>query len=125
MIHKMWSAFFLLFMVGLTVTLSTAFMTFAFIVGTPMAANGSVYWFNVWIAFDKLCNAALKGDHDETISSRLGKSTIYEHDPVFFTVKIDRVVAWMLDQVDPGHCESAIDWRYGEALIETPYREAA
>ena len=107
-------------MVGLTATMSTAFMTFAFIIGTPMAVSGSDYWFQVWIGFDKLVNAALNGDHRETISSRLGKSTVYDHDPVFNHIRIDRVVAWMLDQVDPGHCESSIDWRYGEGMIEEP-----
>lgn len=125
MLHKIYAGIFLLVSVGLTATMSTAFMTFAFIVGTPMALTGSKYWFHVWLGFDKLCNAALGGDHHETISSRLGKSTVYGHDPVFGHTRADHMVAWLLDQVDPGHCETSIDWRHGEGMIDDTVRIAA
>lgn len=69
-----------------------------------------VYGYHVWIAFDKFWNAVLGGDHRETISSRLGKTLYHGHDPVFGLRIIDRFVAFLLDQVDPGHCRKSIDW---------------
>lgn len=61
MFHKIYSGLFLLICVFLVASLSTAYMTFAFLIGTPMAIAGSNYWLQVWIGFDKLCNAALGG----------------------------------------------------------------
>lgn len=121
MFHKLYSAVFLLFMVALVATMSTAYMTFAFFVGTPLAVAGSKYWFEVWIGFDKLCNAALGGDHKETISSRLGKTVYYNHPPVFFTRKIDKTICWMLGQVDTDHCKYSIQKNVGRTI--TPYNK--
>lgn len=120
LLHKVYSGAFLLIAVFLVASLSTAYMTFAFLVGTPLAIAGSNYWFEVWIGFDKLCNAALGGDHKETISSRLGKSTEYGLPPVFLHIVIDNAIAWMLDQVDPNHCKDSIDWRYGDRFPARP-----
>ena len=112
--HKAWSAFVLIGAVLLTASVTSFYMlAFAFPIGAPMALRGSDYWFHVWIGFDKLCNAALGGDHDETISSRLGKSTIWGHAPVFYSLKIDKLVAWMLHQIDTDHCKKSVDWRVG------------
>ena len=112
--HKAWSAFVLIGAVLLTASVTSTYMLFiAFPVGAPMALRVSDYWFHVWIGFDKLCNAALGGDHDETISSRLGKSTIWGHAPVFGSLKIDKLVAWMLHQIDTDHCKKSVDWKVG------------
>jgi len=114
-IHLLWSAFVLVTAVLIVASATSLFMMgLAFPVGVPMAVAGSSYWFNVWLGFDKLCNAALGGDHKETVSSRLGKSVIWRYSPVFFNRKIDKTVSWMLSQVDPNHCEKSIDWNVGE-----------
>ena len=73
-----------------------------------------VYGYHVWIAFDKFWNAALDGDHRETISSRLGKSVHYGLSPVFLFRWADKVVAYLLDQVDTDHCRKSIEWHVGE-----------
>jgi len=114
-IHLLWAAFILVSAVLIVAAVTSFYMLcLAFPVGVPLAVAGSRYWFNVWIGFDKLCNAALGGDHKETISSRLGKSVIWRYSPVFFNRKIDKTVSWMLSQVDKNHCEKSIDWSVGE-----------
>lgn len=118
MFHKLYAAIFLLLSIFLVASLSTAYMTFAFLVGAPLAVAGSDYWFEVWIGFDKLCNAALGGDHKETISSRLGKSVYHKHPPVFLHRYIDKGVAWMLDQVDPNHCFDSIQRYAGRGVMD-------
>lgn len=71
------------------------------------------YGFQVWIAFDKYGNAWLGGSHKETISSRLGKSLYYGHDPVFGFRVLDKFISIMLSAVDPDHCRKSVDWRVG------------
>ena len=71
------------------------------------------YGFQVWIAFDKYGNAWLGGSHKETISSRLGKSLYYDHDPVFGFRVLDKFISFMLSAVDPDHCRKSIDWTVG------------
>ena len=67
------------------------------------------YGFEIWIAFDKLWNAVLLGDGEETISSRLGKSIYYNHGSVFGWKWADKLVSGWLDLVDENHCLKAID----------------
>lgn len=83
-------------------------------VGSIMAIKGSEYWNQVWIGFDKFANSIIGGSHEETISSRLGKSTAYGLNPVFFNIWIDGLISWWLHQVDKDHVEKYIDWSVGE-----------
>lgn len=77
-----------------------------------------VYGYHVWIAFDKFWNAVLGGDHRETISSRLGKSIHFGLPPVFWFLWADKVVAFLLDQVDHDHCRKSVDWGVGKGKHE-------
>lgn len=64
---------------------------------------------NVLIGFDQLGNAVWGGDPDETISSRLGKmerAGRLRWGP--------RVLARMLNRIDPGHCQDAIEHYEGK-----------
>ena len=81
---------------------------------THGALQGSRYWHGVWIAFDKLWNAILDGDPEETLSSHLGKSTIYGYEVVLWNRWADHTPAWLLHQIDKHHCEKSIDWKVGE-----------
>tara|TARA_R110000851_G_scaffold315131_1_gene477403 strand:+ start:1142 stop:1543 length:402 start_codon:yes stop_codon:yes gene_type:complete len=113
--HKLWAAFILILAVLITASFTSAFMLLvAFPFGVPLAANGSAYWFNLWLMFDKFMNAMIGGYRDETVSSALGKSVIFRCEPVFFNRRIDVTVSWLLHQVDPSHCRKAIDWEVGE-----------
>lgn len=114
-LRTIWAAVVLLIGVLLAASFVSTFMLFiAFPWGAIAAVLGSEYWFNVWVGFDKFCNALLGGDHRETISSRLGKSTIFDHNPVFGFLWIDELVSWWLHQVDNNHVAKSIDWDVGE-----------
>ena len=116
-LRTIWAGFCLLVGVLLFASVMSAFMLFiAFPVGAVLAVMGSKYWHNVWIGFDKLANAILGGSHRETISSRLGKSTIHGFDPVFGHAWIDGLVSWWLHQVDNNHVEKSIEWTVGDRL---------
>jgi hypothetical protein len=113
-LRTLWAAFWLVFAILLTASITSVFMLFvAFPIGAPMAIFGSIYWHHVWVGFDKLVNAFLFGDHEETLSSRLGKSTIHGHSPVFGHIWIDSLVSWWLHQVDHNHVSKSIDWSVG------------
>lgn len=92
----------------------TYLLTAGIFPGVPMALQGSRYWHGVWIAFDKLWNAILDGDPEETLSSHLGKSTIYGYEVVLWNRWADHTLAWLLHQIDKHHCEKSIDWKVGE-----------
>lgn len=119
---KIYSSLFLLIGV-LFAILATGFFMFVIALpyGSVMASRGSDYWGHVWIAFDKLWNAILRGDHRETISSRLGKSVYFNHPPVFVYRKTDKKFSWWLSQVDKDHCKKSIDWKVGIRVKE--YRD--
>lgn len=88
-------------------------MTFGVVVGVPKALKGSRYWQVAWKAYDKWANAMFEGDPNETISSRLGKTKVYDCKPVFKYKKIDLLVAWWLHQIDHNHVEESIDLSHG------------
>jgi len=88
------------------------FIAFPWGAGIAVATH-SPYWIHVWIGFDKFCNAILGGDHRETVSSRLGKSTIHGHPYVFGSYWADGLVSWWLHQVDHDHVNKSIDWNVG------------
>lgn len=94
---------------------SSVFMLVALVIGVPLAARGSDYWLEVWLAFDKLVNAALGHDHRETLSGRLGKSVYHNHPPVFFYYDIDFLIVLLLEQFEHNHCLDSIDWMVGRS----------
>ena len=61
------------------------------------------YLLEVLISVDQLLNAVLGGYADETISSRCGKRVLEKN------CKICGVMCWLLDKIDPRHCEDAIE----------------
>lgn len=85
----------------------------------PSSAIGQ-YGYQLWVGFDKFGNAGRGGSHKETISSCLGKSLHYDHDPVFWFKQIDRLIAFFLDTVDKNHCYNSIDWRVGSQKNQPP-----
>lgn len=64
------------------------------LVGTPRAVQPL-------IGFDQLLSSMTGGDPDETVSSRLGKSRS--------RCVLCALACWLLDALDPGHCERAIE----------------
>jgi hypothetical protein len=63
------------------------------------------YWFRIAIALDQLLNTVLCGCPDETISSRCGKLQINS--------KLCKVLCFLLDKLDPGHCTKSIEKNEG------------
>jgi hypothetical protein len=61
------------------------------------------YILEVLIAIDQGINAILGGYADETISSRCGKRIKDKNCRICFCL------CWLLDKVDPRHCEDAIE----------------
>lgn len=115
MLKVLWSALCLL--VGVVLTLlfiGTFLFSLGIPYGLPAMVKGSDYWYQVWIAYDKLWSAIFNGKHEETISSRLGKSVYHDLKPVFFTRRADKVVVFWLRQVDTDHCKKSIDWTVGQ-----------
>jgi len=112
--RRIWSVLVLGSGVLLLISITSALMG-AFVVPTIFSigtGNSGGYVKDIWLVFDKLWNAILLGDRDETFSSRLGK--IYYHGaptkmPSWF---VHRLV-WMLDKVDDNHCKKSIDWNHG------------
>lgn len=52
------------------------------------------------VSADQLANAAFNGHEDETISSRAGRHKDNE--------KWACMLCWLLDHIDPNHCEKSI-----------------
>jgi len=65
------------------------------------------YALNVLVAYDQLGNAVFGGDPQETISSRIGKSSKKGN-------RFARVCSWYLSIPDPGHTEDAINTKEGK-----------
>lgn len=59
------------------------------------------YSFRLMISVDQLMNTALNGSEDETISSRAAKRRS--------TKLWAKALCWLLNKLDPGHCEKAIE----------------
>jgi hypothetical protein len=59
------------------------------------------YLFNVLVGLDQLVNALLAGDPDMTLSGRMGRA-VAEGRCIGC-----RLVCWLLDKVDKGHCARA------------------
>lgn len=118
-LHFAYEALLLIMGILIAASLTTMYMT---TVGLVIAISAithpgrgmGYYGLEVWLGFDKLWNAILGGTHEETVSSRLGKSTLHGHDPVFGFLIIDKTIAHMLDTIDPDHCKKSIDWYVGK-----------
>jgi len=63
------------------------------------------YGKNVALAFDQLGAALLGINHDETISSHLGKAARGDYEMPWW----GKPVYHMLEKIQPGHCEAAIE----------------
>ena len=59
------------------------------------------YLFNALVSLDQLANTLTGGDPDETISSRCGK--------LREKCKFCRLLCGVLDWIDPGHTDRAIE----------------
>lgn len=70
--------------------------------------KGSKLWFyclNVCIAFDQDVNAALGGDHDETISARAGQA---RRRGSKFGTYLANFIDFIFKPLEKNHCENAI-----------------
>jgi len=112
--RRLWSALILGIGVLFLAAVTGAFMTI-FVAPTVIAIavnRHGTYIKDVWLVFDVLWNVIFMGDRWETFSSRLGK--IYYHDaPTKMPSWIVHRLVWMLDKIDPNHCEKSIDWNHG------------
>jgi hypothetical protein len=61
------------------------------------------------ISLDQTLNTIFGGDEDETISSRAGKAR-HRNQFAYW-------LCWLLDKIDPNHCEDAIEADEGEPLM--------
>lgn len=70
------------------------------------------YFLNVFIAGDQALGALVGYDPDETVSSHLGK---LEHmGGIPRNRPIARGLAWILEKIDKGHCQRAIEGDEGK-----------
>lgn len=67
-----------------------------------LLAVSPVHAWRLAVAIDQAVNAAVKGDEDETLSSRAGKGARKG-------VRHWCLLCRALDLLDPGHCERAIE----------------
>lgn len=75
-----------------------------------MSSKIKKWFWNVFIGLDQLANAILGGDPDETISSRLGKYVARNAE----TNNLAWLICWVLDKIDPGHCQRSIEQDEGK-----------
>lgn len=71
------------------------------------------YIYNLLLSLDQLGNSIIAGDHDETISSQLGKLMVenkLEGKP------IAAALAAILNAIDNNHCLDAIEWDEGKTF---------
>jgi hypothetical protein len=80
---------------------------------TPKDFKIYKYFKNVCIGYDQLFNAILLGDPDETISSRAHKGKIRGSKGWGFLADI-------LNYIDPGHTEDAVEWDEGTSKTDVP-----
>jgi hypothetical protein len=64
---------------------------------------------NILLAIDQMANAVIRGDPDETISSRAGKSARQGK-------RWACILCRLLDRIDPDHCEKAIEADRGKRV---------
>ena len=114
LVRRLWSAIVLGSGVVFLASVTGLFMT-AFIpptIGALLIGRAGGYVKDVWLVFDVLWNVVFMGDRWETFSSRLGK--IYHHGaPSKMPHWLVHRLVWMLDKIDPDHCENSVDWNHG------------
>jgi hypothetical protein len=66
-----------------------------------MLTKLKLWFWNILVAFDQLCNAILGGDPAETLSSRMGKKNKSNCPLCFWICKF-------LDVLQRNHCENSI-----------------
>jgi hypothetical protein len=116
---KIFSGIVLMLLIALSlliVPVSAPFVGIGLVILAAIPATRSFAFnkaYHLWIAYDRYCNAYLFHDSRETISSRLGKSIYHDHPPVFNFLIIDKAVAWLLNNVDRGHCKKSINFTVG------------
>ena len=72
------------------------------------------YLFNLLITLDQSVNTMAGGDPDETISSRLGKIERRYWGRIPWYLPITRSIVWLLNKLDPAHCQASIEEDEGE-----------
>jgi hypothetical protein len=77
------------------------------------------YLLNLFLAWDQTWNARTGGDPDETISSRLGKK-----EKAGKLRGPARILARLLNRLDPKHCADAIEPDEGKDALENFKPEA-
>lgn len=75
------------------------------------------YILNVLIGLDQLGNAVSGGDPDETISSRLGRMKVAHGGTIPWRFPLAKVIDHVLDDIDPGHCQDAIEEEEGKDAV--------
>ena len=79
------------------------------------------YIYNVVLSVDQLGNSLLLGDPDETISSRIGRIKRKWGGTIPWTRPVAKITDWLLEIIDPGHSERAIEDDEGkDGLIDKP-----
>jgi len=76
------------------------------------------YIWNNLIAIDQLFNTVTGGDPDETISSRVGKR-MRSGNPGYLA----RSLCYILEKLDPGHCQDSIEDDEGKDSIKNYTKE--
>jgi len=69
-----------------------------------MSSHRPGYFWRVLLAIDQLGNTLIGGSEDETISSRMGKAVEGRKN-----CKICYLLCWVLNWIDPNHCQKAIE----------------
>lgn len=75
-------------------------VTFIAVIWFPQS-RFKVYSYNVWMGIDKLGNAILGGDHNQTISAR---AALYKDQ-----YKVAYGLWWLLEKIDTGHGVKSIE----------------
>ncbi|MDO6718805.1 hypothetical protein Q4575_05295 [Psychrosphaera sp. 1_MG-2023] len=89
------------------------------------AFSPSDYVEDLWLSLDQHLNKILRGDRDETLSSRIGKHIHYgAPEPKWFSRYFAYPLFWLLHWFDFDHCFKAIDWTegWGKQMISRPQR---
>lgn len=110
----------IIFIASITGFLLTTVGLVAALIGLTFP-NSSIarYALEVWLGFDRMCNAFMNGDSKETVSSRLGKSIYYNHGSVFGCKWADKTVSYLLDCIDPDHCKKSIEFGVGRPIQQS------
>ena len=103
-------------MIG-TIFIGLFIVTLLGFLGLPKGSKLYQYCKNVLITYDQGFNViVLLGSPDETVSSRAGKGRLRGS-------KAWTILANILDKIDPGHSEAAIEWDEGTTSLNDTLRD--